>query len=242
VKITFLFQIWPYVALAILALGLVARFVLTGRASEAFNAELARAREIFAGGKLWRAGILLLLSAHLAGLLVPGSVVLWNSVPARLYLLEGAGLLLALVVLAGWAAAAWRHLSQSNGSLLGEIADALFLSVSLVAIVSGLLTALFYRWGSNWGTVILTPYLTSLLTGRPSATLVTQMPFLVQLHVFSAFGVAAALPFSGVAAFLIAALHRLLALADKPFAAGGRSAEAWLRRHNPAAWIWPEED
>ena len=21
-----------------------------------------------------------------------------------------------------------------------------------------------------------------------------------------------------------------------------RYAEAWLRRHNPAAWLWPEED
>src|SRR4051812_20145295 len=116
-KIMFLFQIWPYIALAIMALGLVGRFVLTGRGTEVFNAELARARAIFAGGKAWRTGVLLLLLGHLSGLLIPSSIVAWNNAPVRVYLLEGAGWLLAVVVLAGWAAVAWRHLSQSNGSL-----------------------------------------------------------------------------------------------------------------------------
>jgi nitrate reductase gamma subunit len=241
-KITFLFEIWPYLTLGMLVLGFVARFALTGRDAPLFAADLARARALFRFGPLWRLAVVVLLVAHFAGLVVPRSIVVWNEAPLRLLLLEGIGFAVGLVALGGWVVVTWRHLTQSDGSLAGEIADSLFLSVSLVALLSGLLTAALYRWGSSWGTAILTPYALSLLRRTPNAGFVTQMPFLVQLHVFSAFAVAGVFPFSGAATFAIAALQRLLGWAGRPFAAGGRSAEAWLRRHNPAAWIWPEED
>ena len=111
-----------------------------------------------------------------------------------------------------------------------------------VGIGSGLLMALGYRWGSSWGAVTLTPYLASLFGGEPAEGLASQMPFLVQLHVFSAFALVAVLPFTRLAPFLIVALDRALALAARPFAAASRGGEAWLRKHNPAVWIWPEED
>jgi hypothetical protein len=68
------------------------------------------------------------------------------------------------------------------------------------------------------------------------------MPFLVQLHVFAAFALAAVLPFTRVAPFVLVALDRAIAIAGRPVTAANRGAEAWLRRHNPATWIWPEED
>ena len=68
------------------------------------------------------------------------------------------------------------------------------------------------------------------------------MPFVVKLHLASAFTALALLPFSSVAPFLIALLHRWFGLLARPFNAGGRVAEEWLRKHNPAVWIWPEED
>ena len=69
-----------------------------------------------------------------------------------------------------------------------------------------------------------------------------QMPFLVQLHVFSSFAALAVLPFTRLSPFLVLALHRVLALGGRPVAATFDVIEAWLRKQNLAARIWPEED
>ena len=241
-KARFLFEVLPYVATAVLVTGTVVRFAISGRRAAGSDELRARARGVFGGGRSWRLAIGLLLAAHLLGLLVPAKVVLWSQVPLRLYLLEGAGLLMGVVVLVGWSSALGRHLSQSEGSRAAAIADASFLAMTMVGVLSGLLTALFYRWGSRWSAVTLTPYLASLLAGSPSAGYVTQMPFLVQLHLVSAFAALAILPFTGVAAVLIAATDCALGWVARPLAVGGRWVEAWLRRHDLAARIWPEED
>jgi nitrate reductase gamma subunit len=259
-KARFLFQVLPYAASALLVAGMAIRFALSRADAAGLDDQLARARSVFRGGRIWRLAVLVLLVAHLLALLAPAKVELLSQVPLRLYLLEGSGLLIGVLVLVGWSGAIGRHLGQREGSRAAAIADAAFLAVTQVAILSGLLTALFYRWGSRWSAATLTPYLASLVGGQPSAGYVTQMPFLVQLHVVAAFGALALLPFCGVAALGIAAVDRTLRWGGtlrwagtprwvraigwvaRPFAVGGRVVEAWLRRHNPAAWIWPEED
>jgi nitrate reductase gamma subunit len=169
-------------------------------------------------------------------------VIAWTTVPARLYILEGVGVLAGVLMLIGWLRVMWRHFMNAEGSPLGEVADALFLSLGLVAVLTGLLTAILYRWGSAWGAATLTPYLQSLAEGRPRLDFLAAMPFVVKLHVASSFIALALLPFSSVAPFLIALLQRLFGLLGRPFGAGSRAAEEWLRKHNPAVWIWPEED
>jgi nitrate reductase gamma subunit len=240
-KTTFLFQVWPYVALAILGLGLVGRYALAQRASGP-NDAVARATALFGGGRLWRFALGVLALLHLASFFVPRSVLAWDGSPARLYLLEGTGFLFGLVALAGCASVAFRHLMQTKGSAGEQLADALFIALLIVSIVSGLLTAMFYRWASAWGAATLTPYLGSVAGGRASVDFVAQLPFLAQLHIVAGFALAAVLPFSGVGLLVVGVAHRLAAFVLRPVAAGGRAAEALLRRFNPAAWIWPEED
>jgi nitrate reductase gamma subunit len=115
-----------------------------------------------------------------------------------------------------------------------------------VTLLSGLLTAIRYRWGSSWGVSTLTPYGLSLLRGKPAVALVAGMPFLVQVHVFSGFVALAALPFTRVCPLLIVVIRRGFSLAAKPISAvtawARRMLEMALRKHHPAAWIWPEED
>jgi nitrate reductase gamma subunit len=242
-KNEFLFQVWPYLALAILGLGFIVRYaVASQRGAPRLAAELARARALFGGGVIWRASLLLLLLAHLVGLLLPQRLLTWDSVPVRLYLLEGAGFLVGLLVLAGWARLMSRQLARSKAPVGAEVADSLFLSLCFLGVSSGLLTAALYRWGAEWGTATLTPYTLSILQGAPRAGLIASLPFLVKLHVASAFGALALLPFSGVAPFVIAAVQRVLGWVGRPLAGGSRSAEGWFRKHNPSAWIWPEED
>ena len=136
-------------------------------------------------------------------MLFPRVILWWNGSTSRLYLLEGAGFIVGSAALACWCALVWRHLGRSNRPLITELADTVFLALLFVGILSGVLTAVLYRWGSTWSAVTLAPYLASLVRAKPAAGLATQMPFLVRLHVFSAFAALAVLPLTRLAAFLV---------------------------------------
>jgi nitrate reductase gamma subunit len=239
-KSEFLFGIFPYVALGLLAAGILLRyFLLKGNA---VSAEVSQARIVFASGRLWLGSLLLLIAAHLIMAAAPQSLLLWNASRTRLYLLESVAFAAGVAALAGWLALLWRNLKRHGGSLLPELSDMVMLALLFVGITSGLLLAAFYRWGSSWGAMVLTPYLTSLLGGKPEAGLVVQMPFLVRLHVFSLFAAIAITPATRLGSVIVAILQAILAGVSKPLTATGRAAAAWARKHNPSPLFWPEED
>jgi hypothetical protein len=68
------------------------------------------------------------------------------------------------------------------------------------------------------------------------------MPFMVRLHVVSAFGALVILPGTRLGPLMGLGLHRGFSWLGRPFSAAGRLAESWLQKHNPAGRIWPEED
>jgi nitrate reductase gamma subunit len=238
----FLFVAWPYMALALFCLGIADRYLLSRKQMAAVEAKLPDAWTVFGGSKLWRISLVLLLLGHLVGWVFPRGILLWNGSTIRLYLLESFAFTVGVVALVSWAALMWRHLERSSDSAAAEFADTVFLALLFVGLLSGLLMAVFYRWGSSWGAMTLTPYAVSLLRASPTAGFVTQMPFLVRLHIFSWFAAVAVVPLTRLAAFIVLALHRCFGLMGRPVVAVGRAAEAWMQRHDPAARIWPEED
>jgi nitrate reductase gamma subunit len=127
-------------------------------------------------------------------------------------------------------------------SRVPEIADYALLSLGCVAVVSGLVSAVLYRWGSSWAVATVVPYIRSLLTGVPASELVEQMPFLVRLHVFTWFAMLALVPFTSLAMILVSAGDRVLLVVARPLAAMGGAGRRTLARLSPARWIWPEED
>src|SRR5215813_3112905 len=245
-KTAFLFQTWPYAAVVLFVSGMAARYLGMREPTSAKRHWAFDGRDLLSRTALLQINLFLLLLAHLAGLLFPQRILLWNSVPFRLYTLEiyafGAG----LAALAGWALLAWRHLRQSDASIGRQAAEAVFLSLLFTTLLSGSLTAILFRWGSSWGVITLTPYVVSLFRGRPAVDLVAGLPFLVRLHVFSAFATLAALPATRLGPLLIVGLSRGLQLVLPPVQALAYSVskmvEAVLQRLNPAIWIWPEED
>lgn len=74
--------------------------------------------------------------------------------------------------------------------------DYAVLLLLLLSILSGLLTALLYRFGTFWFPAVMTPYLWSVLTLQPRPELLADLPFWIQLHVFSFWVLLAAFPFS----------------------------------------------
>lgn len=241
-RMHFLFSVWPYMAFSLLAVGLAVRYLLEQKRMDTVRPEMAKAWNVFGGANVWRTGVALLLVVHAIVLLLPQSVLTWNGDPLRLYLFEAIAFGAGLAALAGWVKLTWQQVSHSSRSVITELSDTVFLALLFVAIVSGVLMAALYRWGSSWGALVLTPYVASILRGRPAPGLATQMPFLVRLHVFSALAMVAVLPLTRLAAFFVFVLHSILALMGRPISAAVHAAERWLRRHNPAPWLWPEED
>ena len=241
-KTNFLFGIFPYIALGLLAVGTVVRLLFFRTQRQIISSEVAQAKGFFAGNRLWQISLVFLLIGHGIALAMPRMLLVWNSSSVRLYLLEGAAFVVGCAALAGWLAVLWRSLKQHRGSTLNELADVVLLSLLFAGIFSGLLMAVVYRWGSTWGAITLTPYFVSVLQGKPAARFIAQMPFPVRLHVFSLFGCFAVLPATRVGTVLVVALRGVLRVAGRVTSAGIRTAEAWFKKHNPAPWLWPEED
>jgi nitrate reductase gamma subunit len=237
-----LFTASPYVACSLLVTGLGVRYLLDRRQMPSVKKEMFEAWSQFAGGPLWRASLLLLVAAHLLGVLLPRAILWWNGNTNRLYLLEGAGLIVGVSALACGCVLLYRHLGHPGGSVIVELPDTVFFGLMFVGLLSGVLTSVLYRWGSTWSSVTLAPYMASLVRAKPAANLAGQMPFLVRLHVFSAFAAIAIFPLTRLAAFVVFALNWVFALLGRAFASTTRILEAWTRKHNPAAWLWPEED
>lgn len=237
-----LFAVWPYVAVALLVGIIVLRYLAVRKRIDVMKFRLTESKEVFSGSKLWRWGLLLLLAGHLFGFIFPRIVLRADNSAFGLLLVEGSLFALAVISLIGWASLMWRHLGRAGGSFFSEIADTILLGLIGVGLLSGLLMAIFYRWGSAWGASILFPYVLTVLKGQPAVALISQMKFLVQLHVFSSFAALAVLPFTRLSPFLVLALHKVLALGGRPVAAVFDAMEAWLRKQNLAARIWPEED
>jgi nitrate reductase gamma subunit len=240
-----LFLIFPYVALAILVLGLGIRHALARRKPEAIRPGSRAAWQLFRGTVAWRAGIAITAVLHIVCLVIPSSIRAWDGAPLRLYLLEGTGFVFGVVVLVGLIQLMLHHIGRSvpsNHPRVLEVGDYALLSVLAIATVSGLATAVMYRWGSSWAVGTLTPYLWSLARGEPAVELIQQMPFLVRLHVFSWFAVLAIVPFTSLAMVLVSAGDRLALALAHPIAAAGRVGRRTAGKLSPARWLWPEED
>jgi nitrate reductase gamma subunit len=235
-----LFRILPGAAAALCAIGLLAR---TGLAP-APAAALARPQSPRRSGRqrLWRASLLLLFIGHLMAVVAPRVIVRWNGSPARLYLLESIGLVVGIVALAGCLRVLWRHFARADAHLGRTIADSVLGACALLAIASGVLTAVRFRWASSWATGTLTPYLLSLVRGDADTALVARLPPLVKLHVVTTFGALAVFPFTSVAAPVVAALQRPLTALLAAGAAVARLPRALARRGDLARRLWPDED
>ena len=70
------------------------------------------------------------------------------------------------------------------------------LALLFVQIVTGLLIAVGYRWGSFWGTAVFVPYIRSLFTFSPRPELIEPLPWILKAHVLSFFAFVAVFPFS----------------------------------------------
>ena len=158
--------------------------------------------------KCWRYSIGVVLVGHLLAFTFPGAVTLWDRDLLRLIVLEILGVTAGTLALLSLLFTAARRLGR------GSSFDTVALTLILLEVVSGLTIAVRYRWASSWAEVTLTPYLHSLLGFSPSVVLVSRMPFVVRLHVFSAFAILAIGPLTRIAGSLTVSVQELAQLAS----------------------------
>lgn len=191
-----LFTIFPYLALGIAVVVTVYRSVYRPFTISSLSSQLLERKKLYWGNISFHWGIVIILLGHLLALVFPRSLVLWNSVPVRLYLLELSGLALGLWTLGGLVILIWRRLSEPRVRVVTSPMDWVVLTLLLVSVITGALTATVYRFGSFWFTGVFTPYLRSLLVLQPRPELLMPLPWVIQLHVLNFFVLMAVFPFT----------------------------------------------
>lgn len=192
----FLFGILPYVALAIAIVGLLWRYTTNQFSFSSVSSQFLENRQLFWGSVPWHYGIILILLGHLLGILFPSSVMAFNGVPVRLYILEGTGLALGLLVLVGLVFLLLRRGTNERIRAVTSRMDLALLLLLLLLVVTGVGTAIFYRWGSGWYVQTATPYLRSLFTFSLEVEYMASLPLLVKIHAVNAFVILAVFPFT----------------------------------------------
>jgi nitrate reductase gamma subunit len=193
---TVLFVILPYISLAIFIVVSIYRSIFRPFTVSSLSSQLLERRKLYWGSISFHYGIVIVLLAHLAALILTGGLRLWNAVPIRLYLLEATGLALGLWALSGLVILLWRRLSEKRVRVVTTPMDLVILLLLLISVITGVLTASVYRFGSSWFTAVFTPYVWSVLTFRPLVSLVAPLPWVIKLHVINFFVLLAVFPFS----------------------------------------------
>ncbi len=193
---TLFFVIFPYIAIVVAIIGTVYRTIRQPFSVSSLSSQLFERKKLYWGNIPFHYGLLIILAGHLVALFLPGTLRLWNAAPIRLYLLELSGLGLGLWALTGGLILLWRRLTERRLQVVTTPMDWIVLLLLLVSLITGVLTAGNYRFGSTWFTSVFTPYLVSLFVLRPRPELVGSLPWIIQLHAFNFFLLLFLFPFT----------------------------------------------
>jgi len=197
-----LYGVFPYVALTLAIVGTIWRYFGNPFSYSSLSSQFLENRKLFWGSVPLHYGILVILLGHLIAFLLPRTLLAWNGVPWRLYVLEISALAFGFLALWGLILLIIRRASNSRIRVVTSPMDWVLLAVLVVVVVAGVWTAIFYRWGSSWYAAFAVPYLRSIFLFRPNISLVDNLPFMVQVHIIGAFVLVALLPFTRLVHFL----------------------------------------
>jgi nitrate reductase gamma subunit len=194
-----LFAVLPYVAaVAFVALVAARRYRVPPFGPPRPAEPLAGAPPRYGERLLFGYGILVILAGHVLAFLIPEQLLLWNSDPVRLYVLEVSALVFGLMTLVGLVLTVTRCMTNAGARRGTRPADWVLYALLLLAVGSGVYMALFHRWGSSWYATSAVPYLRSVFQLDPDVSYISAMPDAVKLHVVTAYVLLAFLPFTRV--------------------------------------------
>jgi nitrate reductase gamma subunit len=199
-----LFAAFPYVAVVIFVMISVLRYRRDPFTFSSLSSQFLESKQLFWGSVPFHVGILTLFFGHLVGFLFPREVMLWNSMPLRLFILETTAFIAAALTLVGLVGLVLRRSTNARLRSNTTWVDVLVYSILLFQIATGLWTALYLRWGSAWYTQTLVPYLWSLASLQPDIQRVAELDLAAKLHVVGAFVLVTVFSFTRLVHVLVA--------------------------------------
>lgn len=138
----FLYGIYPYIALTVLALGSIARYERDPYTWKSSSSQLLRRKQLIMGSILFHVGVLAIFGGHLVGLLTP--LAIWDALGVS----HGAKQMIAIVLggvagimaLVGGIMLAHRRLTDSRVRASSSLADTGIILLLLLQLVLGLAT------------------------------------------------------------------------------------------------------
>jgi len=198
-----LFAVLPYVAIVLFLVGTIHRYRSETFTYSSLSSQLLENKQHFWALVPFHYGILTVLAGHIVAFLIPRQVLLFNSRPLRLYILEVSALIFGISTLVGLVAIIARRLTDGRVRVVTSRADWILYALLLTQIFGGVYVAVFHRWGSSWFAASAAPYLWSLLKLNPDINVIAAMPFMVKLHIVNAWLVIAFFPFTRLVHILV---------------------------------------
>lgn len=224
-----LFGVMPYILLMTAIVGAIWRYRSNKYTWSSQSSQFLENKTLFFGSFPWHYGIIIILLGHILGLFIPKSILLWNAVPVRLYVLELTALALGFLALFGLLALIYRRLTNSRVKAVTSGWDVLVLIILLIQVVTGIGNAILYRWGSNWYVATAVPWMWSILKLQPNVDLVANLPLITKTHIFNALLFIGLIPFSRLAHFVVINPYKYLV---RPY-----QVVRWYRKGGPTVNI-----
>ncbi len=199
----FMFIALPYVCLFTFFLMTIYRYRVQSFSYSSLSSQFLENKHHFWAVVPFHYGILVVTAGHVIAFAIPRTLLAWNSVPWRLFILEISALAFGILTLIGLVGVIVRRFGNSKIRVVTTPTDWILFAMLLVQTVSGVCMALFYPWGSSWFATNMSPYLWSILKLSPDVSFVAAMPWLVKLHVVLAFLTIGFFPFTRLVHVLV---------------------------------------
>lgn len=136
----FLYGIYPYIALSVLAIGSIARYERDPYTWKSSSSQLLRRKQLIMGSILFHVGVLTIFAGHFVGLLTP--IAFWDAlgVPhsAKQLLAVVAGGIAGVMALIGGLMLAHRRLADKRVRATTTFADTAIILILILQLVLGL--------------------------------------------------------------------------------------------------------
>lgn len=136
----FLYGIYPYIALSVLAIGSIARYERDPYTWKSSSSQLLRRKQLIMGSILFHVGVLVIFAGHFVGLLTPIEFWDWLGVPhsAKQLLAVVAGGIAGAMALIGGLMLAHRRLADKRVRATTTFADTAIILILILQLVLGL--------------------------------------------------------------------------------------------------------
>lgn len=199
----FLFGVLPYLAVAVFLLVTIQRYRQQKFSYSSLSSQLLENRQHFWGTVPFHYGILVVLLGHVVAFALPRTLLAWNGVPWRLFVLEATAFAFGLLTLFGLVNVIVRRTADRKTRKVTSVSDWILYALLAVQVVTGVLVAYLHGWGSSWFAAALSPWLKSLVMLSPDVSGIATLPWLAKVHVVNAWLLIGFFPFTRLVHVLV---------------------------------------